>query len=474
MPTSRPPLRPIVCLSVCLAGGLSLAVLSGCGSGNRADAKAQAGPPKTYVETSLVQVREIQPKVIAVGTVLPVKTSVVASASSGIVDKMPVEEGMFVREDAVLSELRMKTTDLDLDKERYILKERQSELELLETGSRPEDVAEAEAKMLQTEALYKTARRRLEQTQQLHQRGARTRDELDEATESTAVAEQTWKAAAEVYNRVKAGPRKEEIEIGRARRDTQQKFVEFLEGEREKRITQAPFDGFVTAKHAEIGQYLGLGDPVVTLANLEQVEVMALVDQFDVKFVRLGDKAKVRVQGNPPIDAEGVIVKIVPGSDWQSGSRGFPVYVRIEDNVSSDADSEAGAPKPLLTEGMITEVTFTGAPITATMIPKDALVRTTSGMEIFLFETEKGKAGEQGLAKKLLVETGLSEGHEIQIIKASPLPGQPPVRLDRETRVVVEGAERLNPLMPIWLRPKNGPPKDANAPPQPGAAPSGK
>ena len=407
--------------------------------------------------TAPVRIGTIHPKVQVVGTVLPTKSSVIASGSQGIVDKYLVEEGQFVAEGTELSVLRMKSTDLNIERERSILKELQHQVDLLNAGSREEDIKESEAQEAAARLLMDTEVNRWKRVKALFDRGARTQEDLDDATAARDAAEKLWEAREAVKDRVKKGPRIEEKGIAIAKRDAQQNNVDYLLAEREKRITKAPFAGFVTTEYVEVGQYLGLGDPVVTLSRLDEVDIVVNVDQHDIRHVRIGDKAQVRVHGDPPIETEGEIVSMVPRSKWEAGSRGVPVKIRIEDNLRSQTgDSEAG-PVPVLTEGMIAEVTITGEPFQATLIPKDALVRTSEGMVVFIFEpAQESKPGAppQGVAKKLLVEPGLSEKSDIEIVRTISIEGVPLVELTEDVQVIVEGAERLRPFSPVMLLPQ--------------------
>ena len=83
------------------------------------------------------------------------------------------------------------------------------------------------------------------------------------------------------------------------------------------------------------------------------------------------------------------------------------------------------------------------------------------------YSVRKSGDGTVGVAKKLLVETGLSDGDEIEILRVLPLEGLPEVLLEHGTRIITEGAERLRPFSPVKLIPAQS---AAGATPQPDAA----
>ena len=420
--------------SLTLLSTLAVAIV-GCGDSEEASQQQQGRPP-ALVRITEIQRREVSPKVTGIGTVVPLRTSVVASAADGVVKSYGIQIGQFVAEGEILSELRMVSTDIGIREAKAVLAERSQELAELENGSRVEEVEAARAKMLAAKALDERMTARHTRAIALFRNNATNRDELDEAKEAAEGARQAHLAATANYRLVSTGPRKEVVEQARARHEAQAVKVEFLEAEKKKRTTKAPFDGYVIMEHTYIGQFLKRGDPVVTLARLDQINVAVSVDQRDLRNVQLGKTASVHFPENKTT-VTGTIVSVVPRSDWQSGSRGFPVLVRMKNQFKKVGEQNV----PLLKEGMMAEVTFTGEPEPALLVPKDSIVRTSRGR--FLYVYQPGEEGGNGLARQVQIETGLSEGAWIQVFGEG---------LDQAAQVVNEGAERLSrPVQEVQL-----------------------
>ncbi|MBT6155436.1 MAG: HlyD family efflux transporter periplasmic adaptor subunit [Planctomycetaceae bacterium] len=364
--------------------------LTGCGSEEIAAGRAGGRPP-ALVRIGRIEQRDVIPRVTVVGSVVPVRTSVVASGANGLVETFHIEEGDYVRANEPLSELRIKTTDLAIAEAQAVLDERQRELDEMEAGSRREDLDEGLAKMKAAEAVMRNMAKKMARSKSLLARGAINQDEYDDALQYDEGSQQSFRAAKATYDKLVAGPRKEAVDQARARREAQQNQVKFLEADKLKRITRAPFDGFVVKEHTYRGQWLSKGDPVVTLARMDEVDVIANVDQQDESLVRLFDDAQIRINGIPQRDWTGRIKAVVPRSEWRSGSRGFPVKVRLRNSritvkgVDEDGN-EYTRILPVLKEGMMAQVTFSGAPLQALLAPKNALVRTSRGTQIFLFK----------------------------------------------------------------------------------------
>jgi HlyD family secretion protein len=363
--------------------------------------------------------------VVVVGNIIARRTSVVASGADGKVNEFLVRAGETVEEDRVLSTLNMVTTDLGIAEAEQLLAERQHEYDELLAGSREEEKKEALARM-------EAARQRLEREEELARRGASNQDDLDAAREQAKVTEAQWEL-------VEAGPRPETIARARARRDAQAEQVEFLRAEKDKRITRAPFAGMVVEEMTERGQWLAKGDPVVTLADLlEEVHVVANVDQSELSNVQLGQTVQVVVDGAAQREWEGTVISVIPRSQWQSGSRAFPVKVSVPNRLVTGAD---GKQRPVLTEGMIARVTFVGPPRDAVLVPKDAIIRSEAGSRVYA--VIPGETPGTGKARPVTIQEGAGFDAYVEILGGELEPG---------VQVVIEGAERLAPFADIVIQ----------------------
>lgn len=455
------PSRRIVHRTALLA--FSIVSLAGCSkpssepSGNRLEPAATAATaparPPALIRVQNVRQEEIAPRLLAVGTVRPRHVSIIASAADGVVDEFPVEEGSFVKAGTVLSRLRMFSTELALDEERAVLKEREAMYQQT-LQPRKENVEEAQAIQLTAEASHLNASRRLKELQSLVSRGAANQSAVDDAQDAFAETTHRLNAAKAIFRRVSAGTREEEKQQAKARLQAQQKHVAWLEAEKGKRTTTAPFDGFIVKESSYLGQWLSKGDPVVSLAMLDNVDVEVPVDQNFISQISPGSEVRLKVAGTPDLDSSdrrwtGTVRSIVPRSDWEAGSRSFPVIVRVKNKMTGTTDS----PVPALREGMMAEVEFFGTPLQATMVPKDSLVRTSRGT--FVFAVNPPAEDQARSVRQVIVEPGISQAGWIQVSHTE---------LTETDAVVTEGAERLRPFQSVTLMEQSeqeqaGPPK---------------
>jgi HlyD family secretion protein len=100
---------------------------------------------------------------------------------------------------------------------------------------------------------------------------------------------------------------------------------------------RAPITGTIIAKSVERGQVIssptsdvGGGTVLLTMADLNLVQVRTLVDETDIGKIQPGLRATVTVDAYPNRPFEGVVLKIEPQAETSQNVTMFPVLVRIQ------------------------------------------------------------------------------------------------------------------------------------------------
>jgi RND family efflux transporter MFP subunit len=384
------------------------------------------GPGPTLVAVSPVVEREVVGSQTSVGTVMPLRKSIVGSAVAGRVIEFPLNEGDRVEQGQVLAQLLTDTIELEVAAAEAELELRKHQLAELQNGTRPEEIAQMKARMLAAEARVRYAQARRARAENLLRQGqAMTQEERDEIVALAIEAEQGYLDAKAAYELAVAGPRKEQIAQAAAQVAVQEATVNQLKDQMKKHTVVAQFAGYVTAEHTEVDQWLKEGDPIAEVAALDEVEIQVHVVEQYVPHVRAGMEVSVEVPaiGREPL--AGVVSAVVPQADVQA--RTFPVKVRVKNQLSGDG--------PLVKSGMYARVMLpTGEKQLATLVQKDALVLGGAQPVIFIVNLADANA-KQGKVQPVPVQLGLSEGSMIQV-RGGLAPGQ---------MVVVQGNERLRP-----------------------------
>lgn len=391
--------------------------------------QAQRGPAK--VDVAKIVEREVASGQTFVGTVMPIKRSVIGSAVGGRVAEFPVNEGDFVRAKQPLAQLLINTISLEVDSETATLDLRKEELKELENGSRPDEIKRAKALMMAAKADSEYQKKRLKRLESLYARKAVNDDDIQSVVSESIRAEEMFSEAEAAYKLAVEGPRKEQIAQARARVAVQQALVDKLESQVVKHTIISPFDGYVVAEHTEVGQWVNSGELVAEVIALDYVDVRVQVLENHVPHVRLKTEVRVEIPAIPEKVFIGEVVLIVPQADVRA--RTFPVKVRIKNEINDDG--------PLLKSGMLARAVLpTGPKQMALMVSKDALV--LGGPTPMIYVVEPGKEnGKQGKARAVPVQVGVAEGRLIQV-KGD---------LESGGYVVIRGNERLRPGQDVTI-----------------------
>ncbi|MDH3602990.1 MAG: efflux RND transporter periplasmic adaptor subunit, partial [Candidatus Tectomicrobia bacterium] len=299
-------------------------------------AAAQRNRPAVVEVAPVVQETIAQP-VTFVGTVEPRRRSRVASEVEGIVEQVYVEEGQPVSQGDPLLKLRPHRLRLILEARQATAKRYQEELAELKNGSRPEEIAEARAAVQEAEAELAQARREKSRQLGLSERGVSSLQSREDAETNFNVTLKRLTRARKRYELVARGARAERIAQAEAQYQAARAEVEQTHYDLSRSQVEAPFEGFVVAKHTEIGQWLGEGDPIVTLIELTTARITVPVPERYVAQVQLGATGLVQLDAFPGKTWQGAVVSIIPQA---TESRTFPVVVEVP---NPDAVIKSGA-----------------------------------------------------------------------------------------------------------------------------------
>ncbi len=191
--------------------------------------------------------------------------------------------------------------------------------------------------------------------------------------------------------------------------------------EYERGFTKAPISGVVNYLFVDEGEFVDRGKPVVDLVNVDKIKINVNVPELDVRHLKTGQKAIVRVDALPDREMLGLIDFVSYKAD--PATRTFHVRVQV-DNPSHD-----------IRPGMIARVALLRKIIPdALSAPLFALV--DKGGERLLF-VEK-----DGVAHARSVTIGIIEGDRVQITKG----------LNPGDRLIVVGQKDVEEGMKVQVR----------------------
>ncbi|MEQ9814222.1 MAG: efflux RND transporter periplasmic adaptor subunit [Azospirillaceae bacterium] len=185
----------------------------------------------------------------------------------------------------------------------------------------------------------------------------------------------------------------------------------------------APFDGVVTSRHIQPGEYLSTGAPVLTLLSDRDMEIEVAVPGEQVAALEPGMIAGFVLGGaaeTSPHDA--VIRAILPVEDSQTRARA----VRLTPVL-------AGLPRTPAANESVTVVLPVGSPRPMLTVHKDAVLTQIEGQFVYIVV--------DGLATLRPVSLGAAVGERFEVLAG----------LTAGELAVIRGNERLRPGQPVSI-----------------------
>jgi HlyD family secretion protein len=270
---------------------------------------------------------------------------------SGRIDTITVDEGDRVKAGQLLARLdvselqaRRAQAAAQLDGARALLSE-------LETGSRPEDIAQARAAAGAAADRLSDAQRDLTRTRQLFDGGAVSQEAMDKAQTGFDVARAQRDQLAQALRLVETGPRPERIAAQRALVAQAEGAVRQLDAVLANAQVRAPFDGVVSVKDREQGEIVGAGTPVLTVTDLGDRWVRIYVREDRLGAVHLGQHATITADTYPgkryggEVAYVASVAEFTPRTIQTSEERVKLVYaVKVRITSDSTVDLKPGLP----------------------------------------------------------------------------------------------------------------------------------
>lgn len=344
---------------------------------------AQPPQPKNLVVTSRVFRQNFTEEQSFVGSVEPIRQSIIGSAVAGRVSAIHFERGAGVtgpgestgfdspiRDGQVLLELETQTLQIEIESARIqheLARQMDAELQL----TLPIDIRQAETRVADAKSRLEYSENEFKRMAQIDERAnAISRTELEQARNLFQGDQQLLTIAAAELERLKS-TRELKLKQSAFRVDAANQEVVRLEDLKSKYTIRAPFTGFVVNKTTEVGAWLAVGDPVAEIVELKEVDFAFNVPQEFVGKIQEAMAASderrnigILIDGFEDI-LPGRLLSVVPRVDLRS--RLVTVQARIGNPVVGGI--------PLLKPGMLGRANLAiGKTREMTVLSRDALV----------------------------------------------------------------------------------------------------
>ncbi|TCB76891.1 HlyD family efflux transporter periplasmic adaptor subunit [Acinetobacter sp. ANC 4177] len=232
-----------------------------------------------------------------------------AFEQSGRIQQMNAQEGDHIQKGDVLAKLNTDALNIQLQQAEAQLKVQQQTVIEQDAGTRPEQLAQAEAQLASAKAQFDKAEKDLKRLQVLfHDTAGQaiSKQELDYAQSNQATAAASVKEKTANLALLKNGARSEDREAAKAQFDASKANLDLIRYKIQQSVLTAPVNAVVRARLQEAGDMTTAQKPVYTLALTNPKWVRVYANEKDLNAIQMGAAAQVirDSQPNHPIDGK--------------------------------------------------------------------------------------------------------------------------------------------------------------------------
>ena len=298
----------------------------------------------------------------AAGYIVAAHRIEVAAKVIGKVKWIGVDKGDRVQEGQVIVRLEDDEYQAQLQQARGQMANLEAKLAEAQHGSRPEEVAQAQANLDSAKADMEDAKLSIDRAMKLRKEGLTPQQSADDAQTRYDGAVHRVNSLQKTYELVKLGPRQEEIDSLRGQVEQARGAVAYAETTLANTIIRAPVTGTILEREVEKGEFVttsfvgdrGAKGYVVSLADLNDLEVELDIAQNDFAKLHSGQHGAITTDAFPDRKYDGFIKEISPEANRQKATVQIKVkvskpdeFLRPEMNASvaflSDAKPEAAS-----------------------------------------------------------------------------------------------------------------------------------
>jgi RND family efflux transporter MFP subunit len=374
----------------CSLIGAGLLLLAGCGGGTPKAAKGkrpEAGTvnalPSREVRLARAESGRLARTVTVSGTLAAEEQAELGMKVAGRLETMAVDLGDRVAHGQVIARLAPTDFTLRIQQAQNALEQARARLGL--SAGEPDRVVPPEQTSVvkQAAANLRQAQLTQERASNLFKQQLISRSDLDAADAGLQVADARYQDAMEDARSRQGLLMQRTAELNIARQQLADS------------VLTAPFDGMIRERKVSRGDYVTVGEPLVTLVRVHPLRLRLAVPERDAANVRTGQPVKLTIEGDP-VEHTGEVARISPAIS--EDNRTLMVEARVP---NQDSRLRPGAFARARIETLSAEP--------AVLVPVSAVV-SFAGIDKVM-GVEGGKAVEKR------VRTGRRAGDRVEILE---------------------------------------------------------
>lgn len=366
------------------------------------------------VTTATILRGDIEETVEITGDIEALDTVMLSPKISGRITGVSAREGDRVSKGQVLVTLDQEDALSSLKSAKSALESARARLAIVKKPARSQDmiiaengVASAKANLDNAEANYKRSKTLLDE-------GVISQATFDVAETQKIVAQRAYESAVAQLSMLKEGGREEDVAAAEAGVKQAQAAVDMAEQYLANTYIKSPISGEVSMRNAEIGQFAGPGQVLLSVVNLSSIYFRGDVSEKSLGAVNPEQPVTVNLDAFPDEPLSGKVYKIFPSGS--TASRNFTVRISIDGG---------GRIKPgMFGSGHI----VTGVSKDILLVPKDAIDVRKGTSSVFVVQPDN-------TVKRVVIEVLRENKEHVQI--------KTPTELRSGDTVVTEGRQSL-------------------------------
>lgn len=358
------------------------------------------------------------------GYIVAHHTIEVSSKVVGKVAWIGVEKGDKVKQGQVLVRLEDDEYQAQLSQAKASLAQAQAKLLELQHGSRPEEIAAAQAAVEQAQADFANNQLIYNRTVYLARQGVDSPAQLDNAKAQFDMAKAKLDSAQKNYQLTKIGPRDEDIQMARAQVEQMKAAVAYAQTMVDSTLIRAPVSGTILDRLVEKGEMVttqvfggtgGAKASVVSLADLNDLQVELDINENDFPKISMNQACIVTADSYPDRPYKGVVAEISPQADRQKAT------IQVKVKVTSPDDYL----RPEMNAHVSFKAPSTGKAREELSIPARAVVQRDGKNQVFVLEGSRVQLREVQLGANhgdnVVVQDGLDANDKVVVSDTSKL-----------------------------------------------------
>lgn len=381
--------------------------------GTDSEKETKASPPAAKnrqrlipVETVSLHRGSLERRLYMTGTIVAEATVDIFSKIPGILERLEVRQGDRVRANQAVAMVEREEKEAELQEDRAALDVLGARWAQMETGARPEEIAQAEQLVWKAKASWEASLDDYQRLKNLKDRGFISQQHLDEAMLKVTLSEAEYQSASEKLALLRKGARQEDRDALLAQIRQAEATMRLAEMHLENTTIRAPVGGIISKRYVDRGALVGTSTPILRIVAMDRVRVIVQVVESELARLRSGATAKIDVDAYRNEVFKGTVTLISPTVDPESRTADVEIQVDNRDHR--------------LKPGMFARVNLTiERRDKALMLSRDSFLRENGPPRVFVLDGGKASLREVtlGLEGEQYVEIvgGLQEGEEVII-----------------------------------------------------------